>query len=461
LKTVGIPLAPRPARSRELAELRIRLADAEAALRAIRSGDVDAVVVAGKQGPQVFTLEGVGHTYRLLIESMNEGALTVTADKMILYANQCFARMVKCPLEQVTGSSFRRFLSAEDRATLRPLLKRPGPSGSKIQVLLHSDDGSKLPAQISIRPLAKNGDNHAPIGMVVTDMTEARRAANQKQTARLYAQAREHSAGLERRVADRTEQLLCANRELEAFESSVSHDLRGPLRHIRGFSKILIDGYAPQLPDEAQQLLNQTVDVAAKMDRMIVALLEFSRQRKQAVSLESVDVSGMWHGVLAEMRPEMGDRRIHVTIGDTPPCRADPILLRQVLVNLLENALKYSQTRDRSVIEISAVTLPNGAGTAYSIKDNGVGFDMKYADKLFTVFTRLHSTDDFEGTGIGLTTAQRIIQRHGGRIWAESAPDAGATFFFTVGSSPSAPASNVSIPPKHSANETLTLGHIT
>ena len=147
--------APLPAEA-SAAKLRdSRLADAEETLRAIRSGEVDAVVVAGKQGPQVFTLEGAEHAYRVLIESMNEGALTLTADGMILYANQCFARMVKCPLEQVIGSSFRRFLSAEDRATLRPLLKRAGKSGAKIQVLLHAGDGSHMPAQISIRPLAK------------------------------------------------------------------------------------------------------------------------------------------------------------------------------------------------------------------------------------------------------------------------------------------------------------------
>jgi len=176
---------PAPARataggpSGELAKLHTRLADAEETLRAIRTGEVDTVMVAGKEDSQVFTLEGAEHAYRVLIESMNEGALTLTADKVILYANQCFARMVKCPLEQVMGSSFRRFLSAEDRATLRPLLKRAGKSGSKIQVLLHVGDGSKMPAQISIRPLAMNGFNRATIGLVVTDMTEARRTEEQ------------------------------------------------------------------------------------------------------------------------------------------------------------------------------------------------------------------------------------------------------------------------------------------
>lgn len=169
MKTTRHKSPSRPAPSRELARLRARLADAEETLRAIRSGEVDAVVVAGKHGPQVFTLQGAEHAYRVLIESMNEGALTLTADKMILYANQRFARMVKCPLEQVMGSSFRRFLSAEDRATLRALLKRADKSGSKIQVLLIAGDGSQMPAQISIRPLARNGFNRATIGMVVTD----------------------------------------------------------------------------------------------------------------------------------------------------------------------------------------------------------------------------------------------------------------------------------------------------
>ena len=175
MKTTRHKISTRPAPSRELAELRVRLADTLETLRAIRAGEVDTVVVAGKQGDQVFTLQGAEHAYRVLIESMNEGALTLTVDKTILYANQCFAKMVKCPLEQVTGSSFRRFISAEDRALLRPLIRRADKSGSKIQVLLMAGDGSQMPVQISIRLLAKNGFKHAPVGLVVTDMTEARR----------------------------------------------------------------------------------------------------------------------------------------------------------------------------------------------------------------------------------------------------------------------------------------------
>ena len=165
------PVAP----SRELVELRVRLADAEATLRAIRVGEVDAVMSAGARGVQVFTLEGAEHAYRVLIESMNEGALTLTVDKTILYANECFARMVKFPLEEVTGGSFRRFLSVADRGKLKLLLKRTRKIGSKTQVVLHAADGSRVPAQISLRPLAKSGFTERVVGMVVTDLTDVRR----------------------------------------------------------------------------------------------------------------------------------------------------------------------------------------------------------------------------------------------------------------------------------------------
>ena len=197
---------------RQLAALTRRLAEAEETLHAIRTGDVDAVVIAGKKGPRVFTLEGAEHAYRVLIESMNEGALTLTVDKTILYANQRFAGMVKCSLQQVIGGSFRRYLSNADRATLLPLMKRAHKSGSKIQVLLHAADGSRLPAQISIRPMARNGFSQDTIGMVVTDMTEARR---NEEMLRALSQRLVRSQEAERgRVAlelhDNITQLLCA-----------------------------------------------------------------------------------------------------------------------------------------------------------------------------------------------------------------------------------------------------------
>jgi PAS domain S-box-containing protein len=201
-----------PARSSELARLRASVAGTEEMHRAIRAGEVDTVVVAGKNGPHVFTLKSSENAYRMLIESMNEGALTITNDKMILYANQCFARMVKTPLEQVTGGSLRRFLSAEDRAALRLLLKRADKAGSKIQALLNTGDGSQMPVQISIRPLPKNGFKKAPHALVVTDMTSSRRSEELlRALTQRVVQAQEAERG---RVAlelhDHITQLLCA-----------------------------------------------------------------------------------------------------------------------------------------------------------------------------------------------------------------------------------------------------------
>jgi PAS domain S-box-containing protein len=198
--------------TRELAALRGRLIQAEETLDAIRSGNVDAVVIAGKQGPRVFTLEGAEHAYRVLIESMNEGALTLNVDKTILYANQSFAGMVKSPLEQVIGGSFRRYLSAADLAVLRPLMKRTAKSGSKIQVMLHGADRSQVPAQISLRPMARNGFRRKTIGMVVTDLTAARRNEGLlRALSQRIVQAQEAERG---RVAvelhDNITQLLCA-----------------------------------------------------------------------------------------------------------------------------------------------------------------------------------------------------------------------------------------------------------
>jgi len=196
----------------DLQLLTTRLADAEETLRAIRMGEVDTVLVAGKEGSQVFTLDGAEHAYRMLIESMNEGALTLTADKMILFANQCFARMIRYPLEQVTGSSFRRFLSTEDRAILRPLMKKAARTGSQIQMSLRTGDGSLLPVQISIRELAREGSRRVIIGMVVTDLTETRRHEKRlRALTQRVVQVQEAERGrVARELHDNITQQLCA-----------------------------------------------------------------------------------------------------------------------------------------------------------------------------------------------------------------------------------------------------------
>jgi PAS domain S-box-containing protein len=241
---------------------------------------------------------------------------------------------------------------------------------------------------------------------------------------------RQLNTDLERRVAQRTSELEVANKELEAFSYSVSHDLRAPLRAVDGFSQAVIEDYGAQLPEEGQRYLATIRSSAQKMGTLIDDLLTFSRLSRASLKKQSVNVGQLVRDVLEDLRSEQEGREIDLTMGDLPPCAGDPALLKQVWINLLSNALKYTLKRPRACIEIGCRAENNRP--VYFVRDNGTGFDMRYAGKLFGVFQRLHRAEDYEGTGVGLAIVQRIIHRHGGRIWADAAVDHGATFSFTL-----------------------------
>jgi PAS domain S-box-containing protein len=238
---------------------------------------------------------------------------------------------------------------------------------------------------------------------------------------------------LEARVIERTAALQLANHELEAFTYSVSHDLRAPLRHISGFSRILMEDFAPSLPDEAQHHLQRIAQGAARMGKLVDELLNLARVGRQSLAIQPASLSSIVQDVRIMLEPEIAGRNVEWKIADLPFLECDPTLVRQVFQNLLHNALKYSRPRSPAVIEIGQ-TEKHGQPVIF-VRDNGVGFSMKYADKLFGVFQRLHRTEEFEGTGVGLAIVQRIIHKHGGRVWAEAEIDRGATFYFTLGSS--------------------------
>jgi light-regulated signal transduction histidine kinase (bacteriophytochrome) len=235
---------------------------------------------------------------------------------------------------------------------------------------------------------------------------------------------------LENRVEQRTAELAAANKELEAFSYSVSHDLRAPLRHIDGFAQLLRDRYAGQLPPAARGLLDKVCQSAQRLGRLIDDLLNFSRLGRQPLAKRVVNLAGVVQAVLDDLQSEREGRQVELRVSTLPEWRGDPSLLKQVFYNLVSNALKFTRQRERAVIEIGSRREPKGL--VCFIRDNGAGFDMVYADKLFGVFQRLHRDDQFEGTGVGLSIVQRIIHRHGGRIWAEAEVDKGATFFFTL-----------------------------
>lgn len=259
----------------------------------------------------------------------------------------------------------------------------------------------------------------------------AERAGMAILNARLYRALETANEDLERRVADRTAELEAANKELEAFSYSVAHDLRAPLRAMDGFSKMVVEDFAPHLPVEAQRYLHLVRDNAQQMGRLIDDLLTFSRLGRKPLEKQRVNTTDLVRQVVRDLQEEQAGREVTIQIGALPDCTADPVLLKQVFANLLSNALKFTRTRTEPSIEVQSRA--DGSEPVYFVRDNGVGFDMQYAAKLFGVFQRLHRAEEFEGTGVGLAIVQRIIHRHGGRAWAEAAVEKGATFYFTLG----------------------------
>ena len=346
MKTVRQRIHARPAPAGELARLRLRLAEAEGTLRAIRTGEVDTVMVAGMEGSQVFTLDGAEHAYRVLIESMNEGALTLTVDKTILYANQCFARMVKCPLERIIGSSLRHFLSAEDRAALRVLLRRADRSGSKIQSQLNVSDGSQIPVHISIRPLAKNGSQRVTIGMVVTDMTAARRS--------------------EELLRDFTHRVVQVQ---EAERGRVALELHDTITQMLCAVLVRSQTLADKLPARNRPAKGEAMKLHEIIGRTVEEVERIARNLRPSV-LDHLGLVAGLHDTSTEFANRTGVSIKLVCVELTPRLPADTELaLYRILQETLKNVEKHARARHVTV----HLTKP-GDCVQLTIHDDGIGF---------------------------------------------------------------------------------------
>lgn len=287
------------------------------------------------------------------------------------------------------------------------------------ETALMARDGRSIPVEVSTRMLELQG--RRMLFSLVRDITQRKLADDE---------IRKLNSELEQRVRDRTARLEQANKELEAFSFSVSHDLRAPLRAIDGFSRAVVEDYGDKLDDQGRHFLEMLSDNAARMNRLIDDILSFSRMGRREIQGMRLDVAELAQEVIAELRSTVADRSIRFTVGALPQTRGDRVMIRQALVNLLSNAVKFTRPRSAPAIEVGGTR--GRDENIYYVKDNGVGFDMRYADKLFGVFQRLHAEDEFEGTGIGLAIVKRIVERHGGRVWAHAQVGAGATIFFTL-----------------------------
>jgi len=383
----------------EFRELRARLEEAEQTLDAIRSGDVDALVVSSDEGEKVYTLKGADEPYRIFVEQMHEGAVTLSSDGTILYCNQAFANMAGSPLERVIGTALGALLCGREGEVVEDLPAYLTTRESSETMGVRRMD-RVLPVLVSA---AKMVSEEAPaLALTVTDLSQQQ---------------------------EQEEKLKKANEELEGFCYTVSHDLRAPLRSIVSSANVIMEDFGDTLPSDARVDLVRIGNSANQLGSLIDDLLMYSRLSSLPIEAANVDLSAFAREIASSIGLPGADK-IEWVIQDHLIAKGDAGLLRLVLENLMSNAAKYSSKTAKPRIEIGAIE--GQSRPVFFVRDNGIGFDISYLDRIFLPFERLHGRD-YPGTGIGLANAKRIVTRHKGTIWAESQPGQGATFYFQSG----------------------------
>jgi PAS domain S-box-containing protein len=416
----------------ENAVLRARLDEAEQTLEAIRSGQVDALVVSGETGDKLFTLSGAEHVYRVILENMNEGALALDPAGMILFANQQFARLVDRPMEALVGTPIFHCAAPAQRDTLARILQEAQSRSSKGRLVLQTPAKTFVHVQLSANPLDLGT---APgICLLVTDLTELEASAQS------IAHLRQQQQDLEQRelqLRQTADELARSNRDLEQFAYVASHDLQEPLRQVSAFTKLLNERCGSQLKGDAVDFLGFIYEGVSRMSALVQDLLTFSRAGGKPRGHRVVPLQLILSAALDNLRTTLQEARAHVTHDDLPSLPVDPTQFTQVFQNFVGNAAKFRRPDVDPLIHIACRRLDDH--WLFSIHDNGIGIAPENLEKIFQVFRRLHTRSQYPGTGIGLAICRKVVESHGGKTWAESQPGQGSTFFFTLPADPPNP----------------------
>jgi len=410
----------------ELEELRHQLFEANETIEAIRTGQVDALVVEGSNGNELYTLKTADQAYRVFIENMTEGAVTLNREGIILYCNSQFASMMALPLSHVIGSSFHGFIDTAKSDDYQAVFETCWIKDCKVEVSLKTIDRT-IPVQLSLTALELEED--ITLSIIVTDLTAQKKTQQQLENTN-------------QQLVDINHALELSNHDLQQFASVASHDLQEPLRKIQIFSNLLLDKTGNTLTPDSRKYVDKIIDSARRMKTLIMDVLNYSKLSARNNTFDCINLNDVLTEVLEDFELIIQEKEATVSIGSLPCIDINRGQIRQVFQNIISNALKFSKRDEAPVIQIEAQYLgeksfdsamkEDGAYCLISIKDNGIGFDEAYLTNIFALFERLHSKDNYEGTGIGLAITKKIMEKHNGLVSAKSRPGEGAEFLLLL-----------------------------